>query len=220
MHSTCSVTYKGKGLTIDCGIDWLGKLDRLNPKAVIVSHGHPDHAQGLRDGCPCPVYATSETWDVINEYPIEDKRTIKARVKTKIRGLWVEAFPVLHSTRAPAVGYRITGGKVTIFYVPDVAYIEDRSEALNAVKLYVGDGASIERPFIRKPGETIIGHAPVQTQLTWCKNEGVPRALFTHCGSEIVKEHERTVRARIQDLAEERGVSAGVAYDGMEVVVR
>jgi hypothetical protein len=40
---------------------------------------------------------------------------------------------------------------------------------------------------VRKPGEVIIGHAPIRTQLTWCKKLGVPWAIFAHLGSEIVE---------------------------------
>ena len=34
-----------------------------------------------------------------------------------------EAFAVEHSLRAPAVGYRIRSGRITAFYVPDLAAI-------------------------------------------------------------------------------------------------
>lgn len=133
----------------------------------------------------------------------------------------LEAFPVLHSTRAPAVGYRITPGRVAIFYVPDVAWIQDREAALSGVRLYVGDGATITRSMIRKPGDVIIGHAPIRTQLTWCKKLDVPRAIFTHLGSEIVEGDERTLGAKIRDLAADRGVDqVEIAHDGMEVVLR
>jgi hypothetical protein len=125
-----------------------------------------------------------------------------------------------HSTRAPAVGYRITAGQVTIFYVPDVVWIRDREAALSGAKLYVGDGATITRPLVRKIDEALIGHTPIRTQLTWCQKVGVPRAIFTHLGSEIVEGDERTLGAKIRDLAEERGVELDIAHDGMEVVLR
>jgi hypothetical protein len=74
---------------------------------------------------------------------------------------------------------------------------------------------------IRKPDEVIIGHAPIQTQLTWCKKLGVPRVIFTHLGAEVVEGDERTLGAKIHDLAEERGVDqVEIAHDGMTVVLR
>ena len=80
----------------------------------------------------------------------------------------VTAFTVLHSTRAPAVGYRLIAGKVSIFYVPDVAWIKDREQAMREITVYIDDVATIKHLMVRKPGNTIIGHVPIQTQLTWC----------------------------------------------------
>ena len=50
--------------------------------------------------------------------------------------------------------------------------------------------------------------------------EGVTRAIFTHCGSEIVREDGRVAEAKVEALGRERGVRATIAYDGLEVVLR
>jgi hypothetical protein len=60
---------------------------------------------------------------------------------------------------------------------------------------------------------------PVRTQLTWCEKEGVPRAIITHCGSEIVTGDERQIAVKIGGMAAERGVETRIAYDGMKVKV-
>lgn len=220
MHSATMVSYYGREVLMDCGEDWLGKVEDLNPRAIVVTHAHPDHAWGLKEGAPCPVYATQEAWEDMEGFGIQDRRIIAHRGPTDIAGITFEAFAVDHSTRAPAVGYRITAGQVTIFYVPDVVWIRDREAALSGAKLYVGDGATITRSLVRKIDEALIGHTPIRTQLTWCQKLGVPRAIFTHLGSEIVEGDERTLGAKIWDLAEERGVEVEIAHDGMEVVLR
>jgi phosphoribosyl 1,2-cyclic phosphodiesterase len=130
-----------------------------------------------------------------------------------------EPFTVEHSTRCPAVGYRVTAGRVSVFYVPDVVYIHDRAAALAGVKLYVGDAASLSRPLIRKRGERLIGHSPVRRQLAWCDKEGVGRALFTHCGSPIVADHNAAAR-KIREWGQDRGVDARLAYDNLELILR
>lgn len=219
MHAALRVAYRGRWVMVDCGEDWLGRLERLRPPAIVVTHAHPDHAGGLKRGAPCPVYATELAWRELERYPIEERRTIEPRRPVAIRGLTFEAFPVEHSTRAPAVGYRIAAGRATIFYVPDLVYIPDRHDALAGVRIYVGDGATVERPLVRRRDGALIGHTPVRTQLTWCEKEGVPRAIITHCGKQIVGGDERKVAARVKALAEERGVDAEIAYDGLEVVV-
>ena len=135
-------------------------------------------------------------------------------------GVTLEAFAVEHSLRAPAVGYRISAGGRRVFYVPDLVSIRERTRALSGVQAYIGDGASIVRPIVRWRGGTPFGHAPICTQLDWCQAEGVRRAIFSHCGSQIVGGDERRCAARVRALGRERGVEARLAHDGMEVVLR
>ena len=220
MHSSLMVTYYGRKVLIDCGEDWLGRVAELNPRALVVTHAHPDHAWGLKNGASCPVYATREAWRGMADFGVQDRRVVVLREPIEIEGMAFEAFPVDHSTRAPAVGYRISAGRVSIFYVPDVVWIHDREAALVEAKLYIGDGATVTRPMVRKIGGALIGHTPLRTQLTWCQKMGVPWAIFTHLGSEVVEGDPQAVEAEIQSLAQERGVKAQVAYDGMAVILR
>jgi len=54
----------------------------------------------------------------------------------------------------------------------------------------------------------------------WCAKEGVPRAIITHCGSEIVTGDERNLAARFRAMGAERGVETRIAHDEMELVLR
>src|SRR5436309_6280374 len=62
MHTSLLVSYRGAREMSDCGLDWLGKLKRVAPNAIVLTHAHPDHAWGLKRGAPCPVYAPESTW--------------------------------------------------------------------------------------------------------------------------------------------------------------
>jgi ribonuclease BN (tRNA processing enzyme) len=219
-HSALAVSYLGKEVMIDCGEDWIGELSDLNPKAILITHAHPDHAFGLRSGAPCPVWATRPAWEKMEDFPLEERRVIEPRRPFEVRGITFEAFPVQHSIRAPAVGYRIRAGRVTVFYAPDLVYIEDREAALRGARLYVGDGATVDRSMVRKEGDHLYGHTPVRTQLTWCRKEGVPKMIVTHCGSQIVTGEQKGVLEKIAEYARERGVEVEVAFDGMELVLR
>jgi phosphoribosyl 1,2-cyclic phosphodiesterase len=219
MHTSLLVSHGGARVMIDCGLDWLGKLKRVDPNAIVLTHAHADHAWGLKRGAPCPVYAPEKAWQELQLYPIKDRHLIEERTRTKICGITFEAFPVEHSILSPAVGYRVGAGRACIFYAPDLIFIHDRSAALKGVQIYIGDGATITRSFIRRRGKALIGHAPVRTQLTWCEKEGVPRAIITHCGSEIVTGDERKMSAKLRDIASERGVEVSIAYDGMKVAL-
>jgi phosphoribosyl 1,2-cyclic phosphodiesterase len=219
MHTSLLVSYRRAKVMIDCGLDWLGKLKGVSPNAIVLTHAHPDHAWGLKRGAPCPVYATEKTWQELKPYPIEDRHVIKERAPTKICGITFEAFPVEHSILSPAVGYRVSAGRARIFYAPDLIFIHERAAALKGVQIYIGDGATLTQSFIRKRGKALIGHSPVRTQLTWCQKESVPRAIITHCGSEMVTGNEREIAAKLHVMAKERAIELRIAYDGMKVAL-
>lgn len=155
----------------------------------------------------------------MNKYPIERRYVMKPRKKTIICGVTFETFPVIHSLLAPGVGYRITAGKATLFCVHDLISIEERHAALHGAKLYIGDGATITRPLVRRKGDLLFGHTTIRAQLGWCQKERVPRCIITHCGSQIVEHKQRVVGAKIEAMGRERGVSVSIAYDGMEIIV-
>jgi len=220
MHTAVLLSHRGYRIMVDCGLDWLGKVGRLNPAAIVLTHAHPDHAWGLEQGAPCPVFAPQKTWQTLKNCPIDDRRLIEERVPTKICGITFEAFAVEHSLLAPAVAYRITAGRARIFYAPDLIFIHDRTAALKDVQIYIGDGATLTRSFIRKRGKNLIGHAAIGTQLGWCAKEGVPRAIITHCGSEIVTGDERKLLIKLRMMLAQRDVEVSIAYDGMELILR
>jgi len=55
------------------------------------------------------------------------------------------------------------------FYVPDVAGLPDAPNTLRGISVYIGDGATMTRSMVRKKNGTLIGHAPMTVQLSWCK---------------------------------------------------
>ncbi len=201
---------------IDCGADWLHRVDDLRPTAIVVTHGHSDHVDGLKTGAPCGVYATADVWNQIDRWPVEQRRVVRPHEVFTIGGLTFEPIPAQHSLRAPAVGYRIASGRTRVFYVPDVLRIPGRIDVLANVDLYIGDGASLHRPIQRRRNGSLVGHASVQRQVAWCATAGIHRAIFTHCGTGIVANPENSERV-IAGFGRAYNVRTSIAYDGLEM---
>jgi hypothetical protein len=87
------------------------------------------------------------------------------------------------------------------------------------VDIFIGDGATVLRPLLRRRGNVLIGHASSASQLKWCHEAGVHRAIFTHCGSQIVAGDEQKAAAKVHELGEHLGIDAGLAYDGLQISI-
>lgn len=103
--------------------------------------------------------------------------------------------------------------------MPDLARLPNPVAAPGDVDLYVGDGATLDRPLIRRRGAVRIGHAAIGTQLEWCAAAGVENAVFTHCGSGIVRSEPREIAVALTAMAREHGIRARFAYDGLRMTV-
>jgi phosphoribosyl 1,2-cyclic phosphodiesterase len=218
-HSALAVA-AGRGvLLVDCGEDWLDALPALAPAAILLTHAHPDHAGGLARGAPCPVMAPRHVLEALRSASPIERVAVEARAPRRVCGVTVEAFPVVHSLRAPAVGYRFACGRRRVFYVPDVVSIPDVRAALSGLDLYIGDGAALVRPILRYRDGVPIGHASIRDQLGWCSRNGVQRAVFTHCGSAVVRADPRIVEPRVERMGRELGVEARLAHDGMSMTL-
>ena len=221
MHASLLVSWRRTHVMIDCGTDWQRRrVKKIAPAAILLTHAHSDHAGGLKNGASCPVFATQESWKTLRPGPILERAIVEPRCPFDISGIHFEGFPIEHSLRAPAVGYRISTDRAALFYAPDIVRIHDQQEALARVQLYVGDGASITRPIVRRRGDAFIGHASIRMQLEWCRAEGVPEAVFTHCGTQIVSANARLMSETVASLGRQFGVAAKIAFDGMELRLR
>ncbi len=87
---------------------------------------------------------------------------------------------------------------------------------LRGVDVYIGDGATLTRPMVRRRGETLFGHTTVRAQMNWCRRNGVRRAFIVHCGKQLVEMNAAQLQHRVNELAGP-DLRAIVAHDGLEV---
>jgi hypothetical protein len=106
-----------------------------------------------------------------------------------------------------------------IFYAPSVACIHYRHDALRGVNLYIGGGATLEQALARRRTDTDRGLAPVSTQLTWCRQAGIRRAIITDCGHDIIESDLRRLSMKIKAQGRNRDIDVRIAYDGLEIVL-
>lgn len=86
MHSAMRVSYYDVEIIFDCGEDWLGQVGDWDADGIVVTHAHPDHAYGLKEGAPCPVFATEASWEAMEGFDIEERRTVPERDPVLIGG--------------------------------------------------------------------------------------------------------------------------------------
>jgi phosphoribosyl 1,2-cyclic phosphodiesterase len=154
---------------------------------------------------------------LLSSLAVQDRPTLPLGRPISIDDILFKAFSVEHSIVAPAVGLRIGAERSCLVYIPDVAEIPDRPVVLQGLDIYIGDGATVLRSKVRRKGKALIGHAPIATQLDWCEEAGVRKAIFTHCGSPIVRANPAQFDVLIRQLGLEHGIDARIAYDGLQL---
>lgn len=216
-HSAFVVEEKGFRLLCDFGENRLGLLATVAPDAIVVSHAHPDHSWGLREGPDVPVYASAVTHEILANLPIPERVIVAPGRRRRIGPFSLTLFPVVHSVRCPGTAVRLESGRKTLLYSADVVSFLEPDRAFPRVTLYVGDGSTLTGSLVRrhKSGE-LIGHTTVRAQLGWLARYGVPRAIFSHFGKGPIEMGDAALRARIAELARVKapGCEVAVATDG------
>ncbi len=193
-HSSLAVKDANSKIMIDFGIehryDYPG---HSKADALLITHAHPDHyAWVQRDvNTVLKVYLTKDTYEY-GKYKPEKYHVIHPGKPFEIGRMEILPYRVIHSTRCPAVGFRIllSSGSAVV-YNPDVIDIEKKDSVLSGAAYYVGDGSSIRTNLVRKQAGRLFGHAKVTTQVNWCKKFGIPHIIFTHIGQDTIDNMEK-----------------------------
>jgi len=206
-NSSLLLEEKGFKLLIDHGMI-SKKLKKIKPKAILITHGHPDHFIWLKkdEDYFGKIYLTREAKRV-SKFK-KNFVLIKLNKWFKVGPFKIMAYRVVHSLIAPAVGFKIKCGK-TLVYNPDLIVMKKKS-VLRNVDLYIGDGSSVRANLVRRKNGKLFGHCRMKTQINWCKKYGIKKVIFTHFGKEALRMGDKKLE---KELGGE-GYSVKIAYDG------
>lgn len=216
MHSALLLECAGKRLLLDAGETWQGHVHEIDPDWIAITHAHPDHAFALAEGTNVPVYVSAESFELLKHYPVRRFRVFGAGELIRVGPFRVQPYDVIHSIRAPAVGFRVHASGTTLVYNPDIISIPQEASVLHGVDVFIGDGASLTRPLVRRHGDALFGHTTVRAQLGWCRRNGITRAYFVHCGKQLVQMDPVVLARRVRELGGS-GIRAQVARDGQSI---
>ncbi len=119
-------------------------------------------------------------------------------------------YPVIHSIRCPAVGFKLKAEGKTMVYNSDVVDILDRDKIMADADYYIGDASAIRANLVRRRGDQLFGHTRITTQINWCKSYGIKNIIFTHLGKETLEKEEQFKLDHPEVI---------LAYDGMEIEI-
>jgi ribonuclease BN (tRNA processing enzyme) len=224
----------------------LGEKEYLDyrPKAVFITHLHPDHAFFIREPATIdvPVYAPETHKNAKIEIPSGS---------ISLDAYRITPFPTIHSKKFRSMGYvveklgkmrermegrtegetgRGTGGRKEdgtevekddwkLVYTGDLIRINKKyHHLLENANLVITDGSHLRkggRVFRDKETGQIYGHTGIPDLVNFFK-AFTANILFLHFGSWFYEDVFESAK-RIKELGKERGVQVIAAYDGLEL---
>jgi len=187
------------------------------PKAVLLTHLHPDHAYFVRPGADPP----PDGIPIFGPEPCPQTRIRPFARTATIAGLRVRPVPVHHSLRVRSQAYLISRAGRTVLYTGDMLWIEKPYHPLLAgVDLVITEASAMRAGgFVRRDKATgrVFGHRSVPDLVRFfapfCR-----RIVLIHFGSWFYGD-ARAARRQIGSLGRKYGVKAEAAHDGQELVV-
>lgn len=219
-HMATLLEIEGKRVLLDYGRGWTQEeLASIAPDLLLITHAHPDHypAPGEVE-TDLPVGMTEITSQLLPtvEHGLKERVVLEEDKAWKYKGLEIVAYPVTHSTKAPAAGFTIQGEAEKVAYFPDVLKVTRarRDEIFHDLDAFIGSLSAIEKDLARGKRTDgtwrAWGHASTLSQIKWGAQQGFQGTFaFTHYGKEALALGHEALEQKIQSQVE-------VAYEKHE----
>lgn len=213
LHSLHSGILIDKKIMFDLGEEAFLKF---RPKAVFITHLHPDHAFFIRHNVPIlktkiEIFAPEKTTACANIKNL--------RKKKRIGNYEIIPIPTHHSLKVVSQAYIIKKGKTKILYTGDMIWIDKKyHRLLKNLQLVI-----TEASYYRKGGLIIkdlktgklYGHTGIP-DLMKLFSQFTNNILFVHFGSWFYKNEKNSIK-RLNSLAKQFKINAHIGYDGVSI---
>lgn len=211
-HSKRSGVLVDNKILLDCGQQ---QFLAYGPKAILITHLHPDHAYFVREHeapeTKAPIYAP-EDYDLYANMRITKK-------PFKIGDYRITPIPTIHSLKVKSNAYLIEHKDKRILYTGDMIWIEKKYQHLLKNLDLVITEASFMRigGMVRRKNNKIYGHTGVPNLIKIFKPH-TSVMLFVHFGAWFYKDIKKA-RMEFKRLAQENALEIIVGYDGLVIKI-
>jgi glyoxylase-like metal-dependent hydrolase (beta-lactamase superfamily II) len=192
---------------------------KYNPKWIVITHLHPDHAYFVRR----KKEEKPNTKSAI--YAPEAPKGFGLRVihkKIRLGSYTIIPIPTHHSKNVLSQAYLIKKGMQSILYTGDLVWINKEYHHLfDKVDLVITEASFLRKGgMIRKDKETnlLFGHNGVPNLMDLFKKY-TKHMLLVHFGSWFYKNTKASQR-KLVEMGKEKGLDVIVGYQGLEIDIK
>jgi ribonuclease BN (tRNA processing enzyme) len=190
-----------------------------NPRSIILTHLHVDHAFFLRTperspAIDIPIYGPEA-------YHRGKIRVEKIGTTARIAGYHIRTIPTIHSYRVASQAIMVSARKRTFLYTGDLLWMKKwYHRYFKRLDLVISEASFIRKGgMMRREEKTgrIFGHAGVGKLISTFA-PFTDRILLVHFGSWFY-EDMKAAREKVEAIARREGVDVTVGYDGLELTI-